>query len=137
MMSQPPLGAEVAARTSAKPAHARRRYGVQQPVCHNRRHWRRGGSRRTTGAAAPRGDRQQDHAQTAAVQSMACIASLRLDIGRHGNGRRAQSALLAPRQRACGRGSAVARGSRALDDGSGGGAFGTLKVVVRLACMGG
>ena len=31
--SQPPLGADVSARTPAKPAHRRRRHGVQEPVC--------------------------------------------------------------------------------------------------------
>ena len=70
------------------------------------------------------------------MQSMACIASLRFDIGRHGHGRRAQCASLAPRQRACGHGSAAARGPRALDHGGGGGAFGALKALVRLACLG-
>ena len=67
---------------------------------------------------------------------MTCLASLRIDIGRHGHGRRAQSATLAPRQRECSRGSAAARGSRALDHGGGGGALGALKEVVRLACLG-
>ena len=136
MTSQSPLGAEVAARTPAKPAHPRRRHGVQQPECHSRRHRRRGGPRRTAGATAPRGDGQQAHAQAAAVQSMAGLASLRLDIGRHGHGLRAQRATLAPRQRKCGRGSAAARGLRALDHGGGRGAFGALKVMVRRACLG-
>ena len=67
---------------------------------------------------------------------MAGVASLRLGIGRHGDGRRAKSALFAPRQRACGHGGAAARGPRALDRGGSGGALGALQAVISRSRLG-